>query len=150
MYGVRRNTSTTSSSVNTMPASCAIAGRCSPALVLPPVAATATAAFSNASRVQMSRGRNPLSSRLITARPLSTAQRSRSSYGAGAPAEPGKASPIASLTIAMVLAVNWPPQAPADGQATHSSSCSSSSDIVPAAWRPTASNTSTTVTSRPL
>ena len=27
----------------------------------------------------------------------------------------------------MVLAVNWPPQAPAEGQATHSSSCRSSS-----------------------
>ena len=40
--------------------------------------------------------------------------------------------------------------APADGQATHSSSCSSSSDMVPAPCRPTASNTSTTVTSRPL
>ena len=50
----------------------------------------------------------------------------------------------------MVLAVNWPPQAPALGQATHSSSCSSSSDMLPAACWPTASNTSTTVTSRPL
>src|SRR3546814_19849485 len=43
--------------VNSMPASCAIAGRCSPPLVEPPVAATMRAAFSNASRVQMSRGR---------------------------------------------------------------------------------------------
>ena len=49
----------------------------------------------------------------------------------------------------MVLAVNWPPQAPAEGQATHSSSCRSSSDMLPAACWPTASNTSTTVTSRP-
>ena len=63
----------------------------------------------------MSRGRSRLSSSAITARPDSTAQRSRSSYGAGAPAEPGSARPIASLTIAMVLAVNCPPQAPADG-----------------------------------
>ena len=117
--------------------------------MLPPVAATTTAAFSNALRVQISRGRRLRSSRCITARPLSAAQRSRSSYGAGAPAEPGKASPIASDTVAIVLAVNCPPHAPADGQATHSSSCSSSSLIVPAAWRPTASNTSTTVTSRP-
>ena len=98
----------------------------------------------------MSRGRMRLSIRCITARPDSTAKRSRSSYGAGEPAEPGKARPIASLTVAMVLAVNCPPQAPADGQATHSNSCSSASDMVPALCWPTASNRSTTVTSRPL
>ena len=50
----------------------------------------------------------------------------------------------------MVLAVNWPPQAPAPGQATHSSSCRSLSDILPAECWPTPSNTSTTVTSLPL
>ena len=50
----------------------------------------------------------------------------------------------------MVFAVNCPPQDPEEGQATHSSSCSSSSDILPAACWPTASKTSTTVTSRPL
>ena len=49
----------------------------------------------------------------------------------------------------MVLAVNWPPQAPAPGQATHSSSCSSESGMAPAECLPTASNTSTTVTSLP-
>ena len=37
-------------------------------------------------------------------------------------AEPGSASPIVSETQAMVLAVNWPPQEPAEGQATHSNS----------------------------
>ena len=40
-----------------MPHSWAMAGRCRPPLVEPPVAATTTAAFSNALRVQMSRGR---------------------------------------------------------------------------------------------
>ncbi len=49
----------------------------------------------------------------------------------------------------MVFAVNWPPHAPAPGQATLSSSCSSEAVIVPAACAPTASNTSWTVTSRP-
>ena len=126
-YGVRRMISTTSSMVKRMPASCAIAGRCRPALVEPPVAPATIAAFSSALRVTMSRGRSRLSSSAITARPNSTAKRSRSSYGAGEPAEPGSARPIASLTIAMVLAVNWPPQAPAEGQATHSSSCRSAS-----------------------
>ncbi len=49
----------------------------------------------------------------------------------------------------MVLAVNWPPQEPADGQATLSISCSSSSEILPAECEPTASNTSCIVMSRP-
>ena len=40
-----------------MPHSCAIAGRCRPALVEPPEAATTVAAFSSALRVTMSRGR---------------------------------------------------------------------------------------------
>src|SRR5271157_1386559 len=57
MYGVRRMISTTSSMVKLMPASCAIAGKCRPALVEPPVAPTTTAAFSSARRVTMSRGR---------------------------------------------------------------------------------------------
>ena len=48
----------------------------------------------------------------------------------------------------MVLAVNWPPQEPAEGQAARSSASSSASSIVPTACWPTASNTSTTVTSR--
>ena len=69
MYGVRRMISTTSSMVKRMPASCAIAGRCRPALVEPPVAPTTTAAFSSARRVTMSRGRSRLSSSAITARP---------------------------------------------------------------------------------
>ena len=49
----------------------------------------------------------------------------------------------------MVLAVNWPPQEPAEGQATHSSSCRSSSLILPTLCAPTASKTSPTVTSLP-
>ena len=47
-----------------MPASLAMAGRCSAALVEPPVAATTMAAFSNALRVQMSRGRRFLRQQL--------------------------------------------------------------------------------------
>ena len=58
---------------------------------------------------------------------------------------------MASDTHAIVFAVNWPPQAPSPGQATFSSACSFSSvmELEPAAWAPTASNTSSTVTSRP-
>ena len=57
--------------------------------------------------------------------------------------------PRKSITIAIVLAVNWPPQAPAPGQAHDSSSCTSSSVIFPAARAPIASNTSWIVTSLP-
>src|SRR6476619_2596652 len=58
--------------------------------------------------------------------------------------------PIASDTQAIVLAVNWAPQAPAEGQATCSSVSRSSADIVPTEYWPTASNRSCTVTGLPL
>ena len=48
----------------------------------------------------------------------------------------------------MVLAVNCPPQAPAEGQATRSRISSAALPRVPAWWRPTASNMSCTVRSR--
>ena len=57
---------------------------------------------------------------------------------------------MTSETHAMVLAVNCPPQAPALGQATRSKSFKSFSVAPPAACFPTASKTSTTVTSLPL
>ena len=57
--GVRANTSATSSTVKRMPASLAIAGMCSAALVEPPVAATMALAFSSARRVTRSRGSGP-------------------------------------------------------------------------------------------
>ncbi len=43
--------------------------------------------------------------------------------------------PMTSKAIAIVLAVNWPPQAPAPGLAASSSSASSSSVILPARVR---------------
>jgi hypothetical protein len=57
--------------------------------------------------------------------------------------------PRNSQAVAMVFAVNWPPQAPAPGHAESSISHKSASDILPAACAPTASNTSWIVTSRP-
>ncbi len=60
-----------------MPASWAMAGRCRPALVEPPVQATTRAAFSSALRVTTSRGRMRFSSRFITAAPLAVAYWSR-------------------------------------------------------------------------
>ena len=64
------------------------------------------------------------------------------------PDEFGSARPIASDTQAIVLAVNWPPQAPAEGQATRSSTSNAACDMVPFWKRPTASNMSCTVKSR--
>ena len=58
------------------PAACAIASRCSTALVEPPSAMTMVIAFSNALRVRMSRGRMPRSISCTTAAPA-RAQSSR-------------------------------------------------------------------------
>ena len=63
--------------------------------------------------------------------------------------EPIGVMPMTSKAQAIVLAVNWPPQAPAPGLAQSSSSSSSSSDISPVAWAPIASKTSWIVTSWP-
>jgi len=71
--------------------------------------------------------------------PLRRAHSTRSTATAGADDEPGNASPRASPTTAMVLAVYMPPQEPMPGQATRSTSSSSSSVAVPSATRPTAS-----------
>ena len=68
---------------------------------------------------------------------------------AGTIAEPPGEIPSASNAQAIVLAVNWPPQAPAPGLAWFSRSVRSSSDMLPAAWAPTASKTSRIVTSLP-
>ena len=55
---VRAKIRPTSCRSKSIPASLAIAGRCKPALVEPPAAATAVAAFSKDLRVTMSRGRS--------------------------------------------------------------------------------------------
>ncbi len=60
-----------------MPHSCAIAGRCRPALVEPPEAATTVAAFSSALRVTMSRGRMLRAMSSITFSPAAMQKRSR-------------------------------------------------------------------------
>ena len=71
-------------------------------------------------------------------------------FSAGTIAAPIGEIPSTSSAIAIVLAVNWPPQAPAPGLATFSSSISSCSVMLPAAWAPIASKTSWIVTSSPL
>ncbi len=68
---------------------------------------------------------------------------------AGVEPDPIGASPMNSIAIAIVLAVNWPPQAPSPGQAAFSIASSSASSILPAEWAPIASKTDWTVSSRP-
>src|SRR5206468_1332588 len=58
-------------------------------------------------------------------------------------------TPSISNAVAIVLAVNCPPQAPSPGQAAHSMAWSSSGPIFPALHAPMASKTSCTVSRRP-
>ena len=105
-------------------------------------------AFSSESRVITRLGRRSSASTRITISPTCSATVSFSESSAGTIAAPPGEIPSASNAQAIVFAVNWPPQAPAPGLATSSSDRSSSSVIFPAEWAPTASNTSTMVTSR--
>ena len=58
---------------------------------------------------------------------------------AGSMVLPGGAMPSASAAIAIVLAVNWPAQAPIEGSAQRSMTASSAFSTVPASTPPTAS-----------
>ena len=138
--GVRFAMRAKSSSVKRMPASCAMAGIWSAALVEPPVAATAAQAFSKLFFVTSWRGNGPpFSSKRITISPALRVNAPRCASTAGNVADPGSARPSVSATIAMVLAVNWPGHEPSVGRHTRSSCCSSASLISPASTAPTAS-----------
>ncbi len=115
----------------------------------PPVAATQAIAFSSDSRVMIELGRTSFSSSSITSRPQSSATCPFLPSSAGTIPLPIAEMPMISKAVAIVFAVNWPPQAPGPGEATSSSSWRSSSLMSPAAWAPIASNTSWIVTSLP-
>ena len=66
-------------------------------------------------------------------RPHSNAASAFFFESAGMPFRPAGLSPRNSRIVDIVFAVNWPPQAPAPGQATDSSSFSSSALTDPAA-----------------
>src|ERR1019366_1907055 len=150
MCGVRLLTASKSSRVSSTSASAAIASKCSTALVDPAVAITTAAAFRTAALVSTSRGRSPLARAATAAAPVRRASSVRSADTAGGVAEPGSAMPSASAQADMVLAVYMPAHDPAPGQAARSMARASASDISPAAWAPTASNTSWMVTERPF
>ena len=81
----------------------------------PPLVAIAAIAFSSACLVMISLGRCPRRSTSITSSPDSRATSSLRPSSAGTIAEPAGEIPSTSKAIAIVLAVNWPPQAPAPG-----------------------------------
>ena len=116
-------------------ASRARASRCSTALVEPPEAATDAMAFSKALRVMICEGFRSLRTRSITSSPQRNAAWFFSSAVAGMPLRPAGEMPMASMIVAMVLAVNWPPQAPAVGHAAFSTQLNSLSSILPARER---------------
>ncbi|CAM5260694.1 hypothetical protein RLIN73S_02495 [Rhodanobacter lindaniclasticus] len=99
------------------------------------------AVLRNAVREISARGVRPCLRQSITSSPQRRAALSLSGCVAGMSFKPIGDSPSVVSTIAMVLAVNWPPQAPAPPQASHSTARSSASSILPAPCAPTASNT---------
>src|SRR6266852_3711709 len=131
------------------PASRALASRCKTPFVDPPVAATEAIAFSRAARVTIWRGRTSLAISSMTSRPACSATSSLCGSSAGTSFAPGGLIPRNSIAVDIVFAVNWPPHAPAPGQALSSISRSSAAPILPAATAPTASKTSISVMSRP-
>ncbi len=119
-------------------------------MVEPPEAQAQAIAFSSESLVITALGRRSWASTRITSSPTCSATVFFSESSAGTMAAPPGEIPSASNAQAIVLAVNWPPHAPAPGEATSSSERRSSSDMLPALWAPIASNTSTIVTSLPF
>ena len=75
----------------------------------------------------------------MTSSPLRRAASSLAGSSAGMPLSPAGREPRNSIAVLIVLAVNWPPQAPGPGQTTFSISYSSSSVILPARYAPIAS-----------
>ena len=136
MIGVRAEIRSKSSIVKSIPKSRAIATRWSTPFVEPPVAATEATAFSNDSRVTSERGVTLSRTSCTARRPASYAACSLSRWIAGMPFAPNGERPRKSRIVDIVLAVNWPPHAPAPGHAADSSSCRSAALILPAAYAP--------------
>gem|GEM_PF-5409936 len=131
-----------SSTPKSTPASAAMAVRCMTALVDPPEAETATAAFFRLALVMYLRAVSPAKTRSTIRRPQRSPSAPLAGSTAGTSLAPIGEIPIIDRAMAMVLAVNWPPQAPAPGQTALSTAFRPASSREPAAWAPMASNTS--------
>jgi len=133
-----------------MPASCAMAGRCSAVFDDPPNAMSTEMAFLKASRVMMSLGFRPFLTISMIAMPVSFASRTLAASTAGMVPFPLRAMPSASERQFMEFAVNIPLHDPAPGQAHSSRLASSLASMSPAATLPTPSNTDMRSTGLPL
>ncbi len=112
------------------------------------MAAIEAIALSIAERVMIEDGRTPPFTSSMTMAPARRAASVFDGSSAGMPLSPPGEMPRNSRAVAMVFAVNWPPQAPGPGHERSSISRSSSRVIFPARYAPIASNTVTTVASR--
>ena len=81
----------------------------------PPVAATEAIPFSRARRSRIAEGRTSRVTRSMTSSPHCRAAASLAGSSAGIPLRPAGESPMNSITVLIVFAVYWPPQAPAPG-----------------------------------
>ena len=108
-------------------------------MVEPPVAATEAIALSIEVRVTKLDGRMSSRTRRITISPARRAASSFAGSSAGIPLSPAGDRPSVSMTIDIVLAVNWPPHAPGPGHDAFSTSYRSSRLILPARYEPIAS-----------
>ena len=111
------------------------------------MAATDAMAFSKAVRVRRWLGRRSFAIICMTSSPVRRA--SSCFFGSLAATSLAPIGDMPSIVTAtdIVLAVNWPPHAPAPGQAVFSRTVSRAELILPAACAPTASKTSWMVTS---
>ena len=130
-----------SSSVRSTSASFAIANKCKTAFVEPPNAMTTVIAFSNASRVRISRGLISFSIKFMTASPARWQSSILFCDTASCAELFARLSPNASIADAIVFAVYIPPHAPGPGMAVCSTSSKVASSIAPLDKAPTASNT---------
>ena len=119
-------------------------------MVDPPRAISTMIAFSKAFIDKMSRGFNSSLTKPTILSPVAFAIRKRLELTANGVAHPVKDIPRASVTHAIVFAVNSPLHDPQLGQATSSRHFSSSSSILPAETFPIASNIESVPTFFPL
>ena len=133
MFGVCSLISLAMSMFSSMPASWAMAGRCSMLFVLQPMAMSIVRALWKASAVMISRGRIFFRTSSMICMPACFARRMRSEYTAGMVPLPGRPMPSTSVRQFIELAVYMPEQEPHVGQVFSSYSSSSSSEILPAA-----------------
>ncbi len=132
MNGVSRERRSKSESGSGTPTRPAMAGRCTIAFVLPPIAMSTRIAFSNASRVRMRLGRRS-SATISTIRfPVASASARRRESGAGIAALPGSVMPRDSAIEAIVDAVPMTMQCPDEREKQLSSSHHDSSSSRPA------------------